>query len=96
MDHRKRDLMDKMKRMGVTLSAEEQEQMLAQFDQNLGKIGLALEQDEEYQSELLRKKLEERKNRRQKLLDKAQEAEKEIETKQKIFNEKKEQVAQDY
>jgi hypothetical protein len=29
MDHRKRDLMDKMKRMGVTLSAEEQEQMLA-------------------------------------------------------------------
>jgi len=49
-----------------------------------------LEQDEEYQSELLRKKLEERKNRRQKLLDKAQEAEKEIETKQKMFNEKKE------
>ena len=49
--------------------------MLKDFDNNLGKIGDMLLDDEARQGDLLRLKLEERKMRRKKLQDKLREAE---------------------
>ena len=49
------------------MSKEDQERYLEQMDANLGKIEEVIQRDEQDQDEILRRKLEERKNRRRKL-----------------------------
>jgi hypothetical protein len=54
---------------------------MAQLDENMGKIGSVLQRDEQDQEDMLRRKLEERANRRKKLQDKLKEQEKLVEVK---------------
>ncbi|CDW74865.1 cast multi-domain protein [Stylonychia lemnae] len=92
LDRRKQDMLDKMEKLGVNLSKEDRERMMEQFDSNLGKIGSILEDDEAYQQDLLRRKLEERKNRRKKLQDKLQDQEKILHKKNEEFKQQQEEV----
>jgi hypothetical protein len=65
---------------------------MAQLDENMGKIGSVLQRDEQDQEDMLRRKLEERANRRKKLQDKLKEQEKLVEVKKQALDEKKEEI----
>lgn len=67
MEKRKNEI---LKKMGTELSEEDRERMVQEFENNLGRIGSLLEADEGLQEDMLKKRLEERKNRRKKMLDK--------------------------
>lgn len=89
-DKKKREMLKRLRQIGgVSMSAEDQERYLEQMDANLGKIEEVIQRDEQDQDDILRRKLEERKNRRKKLQEKVTEQEKSVEEKKKGFEEKK-------
>ena len=63
----------KMQRGGANLSPEDQQRFMASLDENLSKIGEILARDEQDQDDMLKRKLEDRMNRRRKLQDKLKE-----------------------
>lgn len=71
----------KMQRGGANLSPEDQQRFMASLDENLSKIGEILARDEQDQDDMLKRKLEDRMNRRRKLQDKLKEQEKAVEIK---------------
>ena len=71
----------KMQRAGANLSPEDQQRFMASLDENLSKIGEILARDEQDQDDMLKRKLEDRMNRRRKLQDKLKEQEKAVEIK---------------
>eukprot|EP00347_Sterkiella_histriomuscorum_P016022 403354791 len=95
MDRRKQDMLDRMQKMGVTLTVEEQNAMMQQFDDNLGRIGGLLEEDDGYQQDMLKRKIEERKNRRRKLQENLSDQEKALQKKQEAFNDQKNEIEQE-
>jgi hypothetical protein len=81
-----------MKIIGGPMSMEEQDAIMNQLDDNLAKIDEVLQRDEADQDALLRRKLEERANRRKKMQDKLKQQEQFIEVKTKELEEKKEEI----
>jgi hypothetical protein len=74
------------------MSKEDQDRYLQEMDQNLSKIDDVLQRDEQDQDEALRRKLEERKNRRRKLQDKLSAQEKTVGTEIKDLEERKQEI----
>ena len=67
-DKKKREMLQRLRQIGgAPMSKEDQERYLEQMDANLGKIEEVIQRDEQDQDDILRRKLEERKNRRRKL-----------------------------
>ena len=92
-DKKKREMLQRLRQIGgAPMSKEDQERYLEQMDANLGKIEEVIQRDEQDQDDILRRKLEERKNRRRKLQDKVAEQEKSVEEKKKGFEERKLEV----
>ena len=77
---------------GLPMSKEDQDRYLQEMDQNLSKIDDVLQRDEQDQDEALRRKLEERKNRRRKLQDKLSAQEKTVGTEIKDLEERKQEI----
>ena len=78
------------------MSKEDQERYLESMDGNLAKIEEVLQRDEKDQDEILRRKLEERRNRRKNIMLKIGDTEKVVEDKKKAFEEKKQEVEAKY
>ena len=92
-DRKKRELLARLQRLG-SASREEQEGMMAQMEDALVRIGDMLQRDEQDQDALLKRKLEERANRRKKLQEKLAEQEKKLEMKKEVFEDRKEEIEQ--
>lgn len=93
-EKRKRDLLAQLQGAGAGLSAEQQEQLMGQLEDNLAKIGEVLQRDEQDQEEALRRKLEARAARRRRLQDALKDKEKVVEEQREQLQAKKEEVEQ--